>query len=80
MRQGSPKRTWAENGFFKCFHSTREGLLLTTAIFLPAQRYRSKGLRPVFFSPFRGVGLIVCFKSRTNDAPPPGFGPESRPH
>jgi hypothetical protein len=44
----SPKRTWDENGFFKCFHFVLRGFLLLAAVFWPRCRSVGRGCAPSF--------------------------------
>src|ERR1700719_558147 len=46
----SPQRTWAENGFFQCFHSMRTDSCSWPQSFRHTLK-RREGLRPVFFGP-----------------------------
>jgi hypothetical protein len=50
-KSGSHQRTWAENRFFKCFHSIRQknSPFQQSSFACIAERW--KGLRPIFFGP-----------------------------
>ena len=48
---GSPKRTWADNGFFQCFCSMHQDASLSKRPFRPTWQRALKGLRPVVFNP-----------------------------
>jgi hypothetical protein len=86
---GSHQRTWAENGFFKCFHSTRKETLTHNAQSFARVAVALDGATPRLFRPMyaranmghpsRGVGLMVRSKNSSNDAPP-GLASEARPH
>ena len=58
---GSPQPTWAENGFFKCFHSTREGALAHNGNLFAREAVALEGATPRLFRPmYAGATRISC--------------------